>query len=417
MIGEARDALDAVYRREGRRVLATLIRLLGGFDAAEEALHEAFAAAAEQWPRQGVPDNPTAWLVSTGRWKAISRWRRQARLARAAPELTSPSLSETTLPEPIADDELRLIFTCCHPALTPDARIALTLREVGGLTTEEIARAYLVPAPTVAQRIVRAKARIRDDRIPYEVPGRAELPGRIESALQVVYLVFNEGYAATDGPTLTRADLCMEALRLGRLLVELLDEPEALGLLALMLLHEARRQTRVDAAGDLVLLEDQDRSRWNRGQIAEAQALLERALAARRVGPYLLQAAIAALHAEAASEGETDWAQIVALYDVLLRVDPSPVVALNRAAALSRRDGPAAGLAAVEAVLQGGALDDYHLAHAARADLQRRLGLEESARASYLKALALTRQPAERRFLQARLAALAGSGPKDSGHA
>jgi RNA polymerase sigma-70 factor (ECF subfamily) len=389
-------------------VLATLIRLLGGFDAAEEALHEAFTAAAEQWPHEGVPANAHAWLVSTGRFKTISRWRRQARLETALVALSDTAPGATSIepmqPEHIQDDELRLIFTCCHPALAPDARIALTLREVGGLTTEEIARAYLVSAPTIAQRIVRAKAKIRDDSIPYEVPARAELPARIESALQVAYLIFNEGYAATRGPSLTRDDLCAEALRLGRLMVELLDDSEALGLLALMLLHEARRLTRVDAAGDLVLLEDQDRTRWDRARIAEAQALIERALAARRVGPYLLQAAIAALHAEAASEAETDWAQIVALYDVLRRLDPSPVVALNRAAALGMRDGAAAGLAAIEAAQSEGGLDGYHLAHAARAEMQRRLGLTEAAHASYERALELTRQPAERRFLQARLA-------------
>ena len=389
-------------------MLATLIRVLGGFDAAEEALHEAFAAAADQWPREGVPANPYSWLVSTGRFKTIDRWRRQARLAGALPELAAlaDTEQEPAMAETIQDDELRLIFICCHPALAPDARIALTLREVGGLTTEEIARAYLTRAPTIAQRIVRAKAKIRDEAIPYEVPDRSELPVRLESVLRVIYLIFNEGYAATEGPSLTRADLCAEAIRLGRLVVELLDEPEALGLLALMLLHEARRTARVDAAGDLVLLEDQDRSLWDRRRIAEAQGLIERAFAARRVGPYVLQAAIAAVHAEAPSAGETDWAQIVALYDVLVRVDPSPVVALNRAVALGMRDGPEAGLAAIEAVLGQGGLDDYHLAHAARADMQRRLGLAE-ARASYQRALELTRQPAERRFLQARLAQLA----------
>jgi RNA polymerase sigma-70 factor, ECF subfamily len=407
--GDARHALEVAYRTEARHVLATLIRLMGGFDAAEEALHEAFAAAAEQWPRDGVPANPYSWLVSTGRFKTINRWRRQARLAGALPELAAlaGSAPETTMPEDIQDDELRLIFTCCHPALAPDARIALTLREVGGLTTEEIARAYLAPAPTIAQRIVRAKAKIRDEAIPYEVPARAELPARLESALQVIYLIFNEGYAATQGPSLMRDDLCAEAIRLGRLVVELLDESEARGLLALMLLHEARRPTRIDAAGDLILLENQNRSLWDRGLIAEAQSLIERALASRRFGPYLLQAAVAAVHAEAPSVGETDWAQIVALYDVLLRVDPSPVVALNRAAAVGMRDGPKAGLASIDAVLKQGGLDDYHLAHSARADMQRRLGLAEAARASYQRALELTRQPAERRFLQARLTQLA----------
>lgn len=404
-----RAAIDAAYRTQSRRVLATLIRLLGGFDAAEEALHDAFAAAAAQWPREGVPANPYAWLVSAGRFKTIDRWRRQARLTSALPELTalSDAQPEPVMPEHIQDDELRLIFTCCHPTLAPDARIALTLREVGGLTTEEIARAYLSPAPTIAQRIVRAKAKIRDDAIPYEVPGRAELPARVESALQVVYLIFNEGYASTQGPSLTRDDLCAEAIRLGRLMVELLDEPEAMGLLALMLLHAARRATRVDAAGDLILLENQDRSLWDRVRIAEAQRLIERAMATRRIGPSVLQAAIAAVHAEAPSAADTDWAQIVALYDVLLRVDPAPVAALNRAAAVAMRDGPEAGLAAIQAVLEQGGLDDYHLAHAARADMQRRLGLTDAARVSYERALALARQPAERRFLQARLAQLA----------
>lgn len=408
----ARDALEAAYRAEARRVLATLIRLLGGFEAAEEATHEAFAAAAEQWPREGVPPNPYGWLVSTGRFHTISRWRRQARVNGALPELLALGdlYVEQATPAVIQDDELRLIFTCCHPALPPDARIALTLREVGGLTTEEIARAYLVPTPTIAQRIVRAKAKIRDEALPYELPTRADLPARLESALAVIYLIFNEGYAATEGPSLTRSALSDEAIRLARLLNALLsepDEPEVLGLLALMLLHDSRRATRVDAAGDLVLLEDQDRSRWDRSQIAEARALLERALGLRRVGPYVLQAAIADLHAEAPSTAETDWPQIVALYDVLRRVDPSPVVALNRAVALGMRDGAQAGLAAVEQLMGEGGLDDYHLAHAARADLQRRLGLFEAGKASYQRALELARQPAERRFLQVRLAQLA----------
>ncbi len=394
------SALDAAYRNDARKVRATLIRLLGSFEAAEEAVHEAFAAAAEQWPTAGVPANPFAWLVSTGRLRTLDRWRRQARLAEILHGLPEPAAVELAVTEPIADDELRLIFTCCHPALAPDARIALTLREVGGLTTEEIARAYLVPAPTIAQRIVRAKAKIRDAAIPYEVPGRADLSARIESVLQVVYLIFNEGYAATEGPTLTRDALCTEALRLGRLLVELLDDSEALGLIALMLLHTSRRATRVDAGGDLVLLENQDRARWDRAAIAEAQALIERAMIARRVGPYLLQAAIAAVHAEAPTEADTDWAQIIALYDTLLQVDPSAVVALNRAAAVGRRDGPQAGLEAIDAVT---GLDDYYLAHAARADMQRRLGQADAARISYQRALALTRQPAERRFLQGRL--------------
>jgi len=405
---DARDALAATYRKEARRVLATLIRLLGGFEAAEEALHEAFAAAAEQWPREGVPDNPYAWLVSAGRFKTLDRWRRQARLTGALPQLTAQAMSvEPAMPrETIEDDELRLIFTCCHPALAPDARIALTLREVAGLSTEQIARAYLVSAPTIAQRIVRAKGQIRDTKLPYELPSHAQLPDRLESVLQVVYLIFNEGYAASEGPALTRADLCADALRLGRLIVQLLDEPEAMGLLALMLFHEARRSARVDAAGNLVLLENQDRSRWDRGTIHEAQSWLERALKKRSVGPYLLQAAIVAVHVKAASYADTDWTQIVALYDLLRLVDPSPVAALNRAVALGMRDGPRAGLTAIEALLSEGELTEYHLAHAARADLQRRLGRKDDARVSYERALELARQPAERRFLQARLAEL-----------
>jgi RNA polymerase sigma-70 factor, ECF subfamily len=404
----AREALEAAYRTESRRVLASLIRLLGGFEAAEEALQEAFAAAARQWPRDGVPANPYAWLVSAGRFRTIDLWRRQARLAGALPELATLAepAPEPQMSELIQDDELRLIFTCCHPALAPDARIALTLREVGGLTTEEIARAYLASAPTIAQRIVRAKAKIRDEAIPYEVPGRAELPERLDSVLQVVYLIFNEGYAATDGPSLTRADLCAEAVRLGRLVAALVDEPEALGLLALMLLHEARRLTRVDAEGDIVLLEDQDRSRWDLGLIAEAGGLIERAWASRRIGTYGLQASIAAVHAAAPSTQATDWARIVALYDLLGRADSSPVIALNRAAALAMRDGPAAGLAAIETAMSHGALAQYPLAHAAQADMLRRLGQIGAARRCYRRALDLTRQGAERRYLERRLAEL-----------
>ncbi|MDU0339793.1 RNA polymerase sigma factor [Bosea rubneri] len=405
----ARAAIEAAYRGERRRVLATLIRLLGGFEAAEEALHEAFAAAAERWPREGVPANPYAWLVSAGRFRTIDRWRRQARLAAATTELTALAdpAAEPALPEEIQDDELRLVFTCCHPALPPDAQIALTLREVAGLTTEEIARAYLTRPPVIGQRIVRAKARIRDEALPYEVPGRAELPARLQSVLRVVYLVFNEGYSATAGPQLTRQNLCAEAIRLGRLLAALLPDAEALGLLALMLLHESRRTARTDEAGELVLLEDQDRSLWDRAAIAEAGHLIEQGFARRSLGPYLLQAAIAATHAEAESVAGTDWNRIVGLYDLLLRLDPSPVGALNRAAAIGQRDGAKAGLAAVETALRDGALDSYPLAHAALADMHRRLGQDEAAAASYRRALALTQQPAERRFLERRLQILA----------
>ncbi|WP_048649174.1 RNA polymerase sigma factor [Nitratireductor soli] len=405
---EAEAALEAAYRKEKRRVLATLIRLLGGFDAAEEALHEAFAAAAQRWPREGVPKNPYAWLVSAGRFKTIDRWRREGRQAALLPELAvlMEPFEEPEMPKAVADDELRLIFTCCHPALAPDQRVALTLREVGGLTTEEIARAYLATPPTIAQRIVRAKAKIRDEAIPYAVPGRAELAERFESVLRVVYLVFSEGYAATGGPVLTRADLCAEAIRLGRLVVGLTGEAEASGLLALMLINEARRASRTDAAGDIVLLEAQDRVLWDRAMIAEAGELIAAAFASHGVGPYTLQAAIAALHAEAASFAATDWQAIVSLYDVLLRVDPSPVVRLNRAAALGMRDGPDAGLAAVDVAMAAGGLDAYHLAHAARADMLRRLGRTADARAAYGKALELVHQEAERRFLERRLAAL-----------
>jgi RNA polymerase sigma-70 factor (ECF subfamily) len=405
--------VDAVYRAESRRVLATLIRLLGDFDLAEEALHDAFAAALERWPRDGVPASPRSWLVSAGRFKAIDAMRRRARFDARLGQIAAQI--ETATPDPAAqeredveDDRLRLIFTCCHPALSPDARVALTLREVCGLTTEEIARAYLTGAPTLAQRIVRTKAKIRDARIPYQVPALADLPERLDAVLQVVYLVFNEGYSASSGASLTRADLSGEAIRLGRLLAELLPEPEVLGLLALMLLHESRRATRTSPEGELVLLAEQDRTRWDRDLIAEGQALVERAIRSRRFGPYTLQAAISAVHAEAATADATDWPQIVGLYDVLMRADPSPVVELNRAAAVAMRDGPAAGLALIDALLARGALADYHLAHSARADLLRRLGRTVEAREAYARALALSRQQPERRFIERRMGEIAG---------
>jgi len=417
----ARKTAEAIYRTESRRVFATLVRLLGDFDVAEEALHDAFRAALEQWPREGVPANPRAWLVSAGRFKAIDGIRRRARfksIEEVAEEVAAiPDEAPERDGEAIADDRLRLVFTCCHPALAPDAQVALTLREICGLTTEAIAQAFLSSAPTLAQRIVRAKAKIRDARIPYEVPGPAELPQRLASVLRVIYLVFNEGYSASSGDSLTRLDLSGEAIRLGRLLVELLPEPEAIGLLALMLLQESRRAARTSPGGDLVLLEDQDRALWNREQIAEGTALVERALASQRFGAYTVQAAIAAVHAQAARPEATDWPQIVGLYDVLLRIEPSPVIELNRAVAVAMRDGPAAGLAIVEALLGRGELADYRLAHAARADFCRRLGRTAEARAAYTRALALTRQAPERRFLERRLAELAEktAGPVDSG--
>lgn len=407
---KVRETVTAVYRSDSRRVLATLIRLLGDFERAEEALHDAFAVAVEQWQRDGIPANPRAWLVSTGRFKAIDNIRRRARFDASLVELANQMDEAADDPTPegedVEDDRLRLIFTCCHPALPDDARVALTLREVCGLTTEEIARAFLVAPPTLAQRIVRAKTKIRDAKIPYEVPARADLPERLDSVLRVIYLVFNEGYSASSGESLTRSDLSAEAIRLGRLLAGLLPEPEVAGLLALMLLHESRRAARTTPAGDLVLLDRQDRSLWDRELIAEGCTLVEGALTSRRFGPYTLQAAIAAVHSEATSPAATDWAEIVGLYDVLLRADPSPVAELNRAAALAMRDGPAAGLAVVEELLTRGELDNYHLAHSARAELCRRLGREADARSSYERALELVRQEPERRFLERRLGEL-----------
>jgi RNA polymerase sigma-70 factor (ECF subfamily) len=409
----ALDAVDAIYRTESRRVFATLVRLLGDFDLAEEALHDAFTSAVEQWQRDGLPANPRAWLVSTGRFKAIDAIRRRtqfdASLGQLAERLNKPNgaISSEPLDDAIEDDRLRLIFTCCHPALPPDARAALTLREVCGLTTDEIARAFLTPAPTVAQRIVRAKAKIRAAGIPYQVPSTIDLPDRLETLLQVIYLVFNEGYSASSGNTVTRADLSAEAIRLGRLVMELLPEPEVMGLLALMLLQESRRAARSTLEGELILLEDQDRSLWNRDQVAEGVALVERALASRRFGPYTLQAAIAAVHGEASSAATTDWAQIVGLYGVLLRAEPSPVVELNRAVAIAMRDGPAAGLQLIDAILARGDLADYHLAHAARADFCRRLGQTAKAAIAYQTAINLAHQEPERRFLISRLRDLA----------
>jgi len=408
-----RESVDAVYRSDSRHVLATLIRLLGDFDIAEEALHDAFRAALEQWPRDGVPAKPRAWLVSTGRFKAIDAIRRRTRFEPLPDDIDRRLVADTNDPEAwndedIKDDRLRLIFTCCHPALSPDAQVAMTLREVCGLTTEEVARAFLSSPPTVAQRIVRAKAKIRNARIPYEVPSATDLPDRLDAVLRVVYLVFNEGYSASSGAALTRHDLSSEAISLGRLLVELLPEPEALGLLALMLLHDSRRAARTSPSGELILLNDQDRLLWNRDQIVEGLALVERGLAARQVGPYTIQAAIAAVHANAPNAAATGWAQIVALYDLLARAEPSPVIELNRAVAVAMRDGPSAGLALIDAILGRGDLSDYHLTHAARADLCRRLGRSAEARASYERALSLTEQEPERRFLKRRLAELPG---------
>lgn len=404
---DLRVRLDAVYRAEAGRILATLVRLLGNFDAAEDAMHDAFSTALQRWPQEGVPANPRAWLISTARFKAIDTFRRRARLEAAGDRIAdvmhgaeaTPATSDDELP----DDQLKLIFTCCHPALAPEARTALTLREVCGLTTEEIARAFLVPTPTVAQRIVRAKAKIREERIPYQVPSEAELPERMSAVLAVVYLLFNEGYAATSGASLTRGELSTEAIRLGRILLELLPEPEVMGLVALMVLQESRRAARVGAAGELVLLEDQDRGAWDHALIREGILLVERALATRRFGPYTLQAAIAAVHAEAPWAEDTDWRQIGALYAALLTMQPSPVIELNRAVAVAMDQGPAAGLNLIDALLARGELRDYHLAHAARADLCRRLGRVDEARAAYAQALALGPSEPEQRYLEKRL--------------
>src|SRR5262245_51851468 len=403
------ELLDSLYRVDSRRILATLIRLLGDFDLAEEAMHEAFAAALSVWPQSGVPNNPRPWLISTARFKAIDTLRRRARFDASQDELAQyleaqlSSAERSNEEDSFEDDRLRLIFTCCHPSLAPEARVALTLREVCGLTTEEIAKAFLITPPTLAQRIVRAKAKIRETPIPYEAPTRQELPERLGAALQVIYLVFNEGYSAAAGAEVTRAELTGEAIRLGRLLTELQPEPEVIGLLSLMLLQESRRVARTSPKGELILLENQDRALWNRSQIAEGVALVEKALMSRRFGPYTLQAAIAAVHAEAESAAATDWRQIVALYNQLVRIQPSPVVHLNRAVAIAERDGPAAGLTLIDALLEHGELANYYLAHSARAELYRRLGRTAEARSSYEKALALTQQEPERQFLQERI--------------
>ena len=410
-IARVRQDIDALYRKDSRRIFATLIRLLGDFDRAEEALSDAFRAAIEKWPAEGTPRNPVAWLVSAGRFKSIDKQRREKRFDHLEdrPDVAE-TLSDSTPPleeaELLEDDRLRLVFTCCHPALGPDAQVALTLREVCGLTTEEIASAFLTPAPTLAQRIVRAKNKIRDAGIPYEVPAREQLAERLDSVLRVVYLVFNEGYSASSGDSATRADLSGEAIRLGRLILQLLPEAEVRGLLALMLLHESRREARATADGELILLDEQDRGRWDRALIDEGLALVRAAFSAPEIGPYAVQAAIAAVHASAPSAADTDWNEIVGLYDLLLRITPSPVIQLNRSVALAMRDGPEAGLADLDGLLAGGELDGYQLAHAARADFCRRLGRNDEARQAYQRAIQLTTQGPAKRFLERRLAAL-----------
>jgi RNA polymerase sigma-70 factor (ECF subfamily) len=411
-IARVRAEIDALYRKESRRVLATLIRLLGDFDRAEEALSDAFRAAMEKWPSEGIPQNPASWLVSAGRFKSIDKQRREKRFDHLEdrPDVSESLADETAkpddIPELLEDDQLRLVFTCCHPALAPDAQVALTLREVCGLTTEEIAAAFLTPAPTIAQRIVRAKNKIREANIPYQVPAREELSERLESVLRCVYLVFNEGYSASRGDSATRADLSGEAIRLGRLVLGLLPDPEVQGLLALMLLHESRRDARATPEGDLILLDDQDRGLWNRALIEEGSELVRTALTSRAVGPYSLQAAIAAVHAGAATPADTDWTEIIGLYDLLMRITPSPIIALNRTVAVAQLQGPELALQHLDELLAGGALDNYQLAHAARADFLRRLGRNPEARAAYTRAIELTAQGPARRFLERRLAAL-----------
>ena len=406
--GQIHATLDALYRSESRRILATLIRLLGDFDLAEDSLHDAFSSALDQWPKEGVPANPRAWLVSAGRFKGIDRLRKAKHTDTSLDSIGELPDTDNVDPadrmdDAVRDDQLRLIFTCCHPALATEARLALTLREVCGLTTEEIASAFLTTPATLAQRIVRAKAKIRGARIPYQVPTPSELPGRLDTVLRVIYLVFNEGYSASSGQSVTRPELSGEAIRLGRLLMELLPEPEVLGLVALMLIQESRRDARTSPAGDIILLEDQDRSNWDKELIAEGAVLVERALSSRRFGPYSIQAAIAAVHAEASSASATDWPQIVALYDILLSIEPSPVVELNRAVAIAMRDGPEAGLKIIDNIIGRGELSDYHLVHSARAEMCRRLGRNVEAQNSYTRALSLVRQEPERRFLERRL--------------